>query len=656
VAGTLLSPAAQAHADLVLKVTRFDDPAPDGCTPTDCSLREAVIAANADPGADTIKLSIGTYPLQIPGPGENASATGDLDLVFPVRIEGAGADKTTISGKGNGDRIIHFPYFATGPVTISGLTIRDGVNESTQTGAESGAGISMESFRSGIRALEEMTLRGVHVTSNLSDGSAGGISNSGGVLTITDSTFSRNRALREGGGLWLSTVVTLTNVTVSDNTAGGRGGGIFMQGSWPDGEPNDVRIENSTITANWASPQDGGGGISALFGTTAIRNTIIAGNKGSKLKPESTAPDCLGTLLADAYNLIGTNQGCDGLGGTDQFGTSAAPLSPMLTPLGGGTPAKPGASHTSGGPTPTHVLLQGSPAIDRGSPSPPGSTDTACSYADQRGMPRPQGGACDIGAYELGLCWGVPVNRIGTAGPDDMQGSTMLNESFLLFSGDDTVNGGGGNDMICGGEGDDVLTGGVGDDRLDGGPGVDTATFSEMGKVGLTVDLAEGIAKGNWMLPELFVGIENAVGSPGQDTIRGDAGSNILDGLGGKDFLFGLEGDDLLLGGEGPDRTVGGPGDDWLAGEAGPDYLLGGSGVDLLIGGSGRDLLFGHGGSDSLHGGAAGDELIGGPGDDALRGAGGRDLLRGGWGFDSCIGGRGRDFKIGCETSFPFLK
>ena len=61
-------------------VTRTDDPAPDACDPSDCSLREAVLAANALPGSDALLLPAGHFRLSIPGPGENAGAAGDLDL------------------------------------------------------------------------------------------------------------------------------------------------------------------------------------------------------------------------------------------------------------------------------------------------------------------------------------------------------------------------------------------------------------------------------------------------------------------------------------------------------------------------------------------------------------------------------------------------
>ena len=76
----LVLPPATTRA-ATYAVTRTDDPLPDGCTPADCSLREAVIAANTSVGPDTITLGADTFTLSRPDVGdeENASLTGDLD-------------------------------------------------------------------------------------------------------------------------------------------------------------------------------------------------------------------------------------------------------------------------------------------------------------------------------------------------------------------------------------------------------------------------------------------------------------------------------------------------------------------------------------------------------------------------------------------------
>src|SRR5439155_2998816 len=78
----------------------------DGNCDTDCSLREAIIAANASPGMDTIIIPPGTYLLSIPGMEEDAAATGDLDITDGLILTGAGAASTIIDG-GGVDRVFH---------------------------------------------------------------------------------------------------------------------------------------------------------------------------------------------------------------------------------------------------------------------------------------------------------------------------------------------------------------------------------------------------------------------------------------------------------------------------------------------------------------------------------------------------------------------
>ncbi|MGH8122661.1 MAG: hypothetical protein ACREPT_07790, partial [Rudaea sp.] len=101
---------AGSAAAVDITVTRFDDPAPAGCTPSDCSLREAVLLANSLVGADTIHLAAGAYQLTIPGSGEDSSATGDLDVRDDLSIVGAGQAQTSIVMTGQLDRVIQLYY------------------------------------------------------------------------------------------------------------------------------------------------------------------------------------------------------------------------------------------------------------------------------------------------------------------------------------------------------------------------------------------------------------------------------------------------------------------------------------------------------------------------------------------------------------------
>ncbi|HJZ48490.1 MAG TPA: choice-of-anchor Q domain-containing protein, partial [Roseiflexaceae bacterium] len=131
-----------------------------------------------------------------------------------------------------------------------------------------------------------------------------------------------------------------------------------------------------------------GGGVRRHAGSATIGNTLITGNTVSG--GTSMQTDISSAFTSAGYNLIG-----DGTGGTgfnapgDQVGTSANPIDPLLGPLA-----------DNGGPTRTHALLVGSPAIDAGNPAPVGDGGGACPPNDQRGFGRV--GRCDIGAYEFG--------------------------------------------------------------------------------------------------------------------------------------------------------------------------------------------------------------------------------------------------------------
>ena len=159
----------------------------------DCSLREAIQAANTDAavdacpagsGDDTITLPAGTYTLSIAGTGEDSNATGDLNILTNLTINGAGADATIIDG-GAIDRVLHIPPSSTS-LEIMGATVQNGSSDSD------GGGI----FNFGTLILIDSTV--INNTSILGDG--GGINNrSGGTLTMIGSTVINNTANLGGG-------------------------------------------------------------------------------------------------------------------------------------------------------------------------------------------------------------------------------------------------------------------------------------------------------------------------------------------------------------------------------------------------------------------------------------------------------------------------
>ncbi|MCH7593719.1 MAG: hypothetical protein IIB27_04345 [Chloroflexi bacterium] len=108
-----------------------------------------------------------------------------------------------------------------------------------------------------------------------------------------------------------------------------------------------------------------------------LSNTILAGNTATK------GPDCLGVVTSLGHNLVGNGSGCEFIARAgDILGTAARPVDAGLAGL-----------KIDGGTTATNALLAGSPAIDA-------ADGGSCPPVDQRGVPRPRGASCDIGAYE----------------------------------------------------------------------------------------------------------------------------------------------------------------------------------------------------------------------------------------------------------------
>jgi CSLREA domain-containing protein len=234
----------------------------------------------------------------------------------------------------------------------------------------------------GISAFfDNVTIARSTIARNSTSGNGGGIRNFIGTVTITRSTIAGNSAAGSGGGIFtegsfgrVGAPVTLTNSTVSGNSADGAGGGIKIDG------PASATLTNSTVTRNSAQV---GGGLSVGGEDASLRftNSIVAQNTAS------TGPDVLDAGpergAGARFSLIGDGSG-NFITNTNgnQVGSADAPIDPKLGPLA-----------QNGGPTRTHALLAESPAIDAAS-------DPECPAADQRGVPRPQGAACDIGSYE----------------------------------------------------------------------------------------------------------------------------------------------------------------------------------------------------------------------------------------------------------------
>jgi predicted outer membrane repeat protein len=180
---------------------------------------------------------------------------------------------------------------------------------------------------------------------------------------VAGSTFSANQAVTGGGGISNGGALTLANSTLSANSAAREGGGIYSNGT--------LTVTNATLSANRASS---GGGLYIHSGVATLRNSIVA-----------NSPDggnCAGSIANGGHNL--DSQAACGWAAEDG---SLSDADPRLGPLA-----------DNGGASQTFALLAFSPAIDAGD-------DEVCRLApvegfDQRGMKRPVGPHCDIGAFE----------------------------------------------------------------------------------------------------------------------------------------------------------------------------------------------------------------------------------------------------------------
>jgi len=407
VAVALLLMPSDAAAQATFQVNSFGDATDvspgDGTCATaagQCTLRAAVIEANMLPGDDTIAFGIvGTFTLGLHGSGDDMSLTGDLDITDNLTITGNGTTKTVVDGDRT-DRVFHIDPLGSGPrVRMSGLTAQDGntpgegggilnagkadleLSKVAVTGnsASRGGGIANASN------YAKATLGDVVVNSNQATQHVGGLSNHG-TAYLTGVTIDGNTTAGDTGGMSAGGLSFLTNVTISNNTANGATGNGWT-GALAIG--GSATIRNSTISGNTGDP--GGiwnGGKSRLTNVTIEGNTgaiFNCNNCGGSITLTNTIVsnsgfwptiNCYGTVTSAGHNLDSGN-GCGFSAPGDIVNTSAA-----LDPL-----AK------NGGRTRTHALVPASPAIDAGDPG-------NCPAVDQRGVQRPQGAGCDIGAYE----------------------------------------------------------------------------------------------------------------------------------------------------------------------------------------------------------------------------------------------------------------
>jgi hypothetical protein len=407
VAGSLVATAPAAATTFT--VTRTDDPIAGTCT-TSCSLRQAVTAANAHPGADVASMPPGTYML----------SQGELPVVSdPLTLLGSGAGVTTITGStqsGSPVAVRAGVLDGEADLTVVNLTISGNTatvtNPTTDTLAVAAGGIVQDG---GTLTLLDAVISGNTLNASTTTG-AGGVSASTGLVQMINSTVSGNANLRGGttvaGGIALvagavpsnivnstvsgnsvaptatttssaggviavATGLNMTDATVSGNTSGAASAASSVGGI--SSISGAMTVTNATIAENTATgPPASAGNLAAIAsGTRTLGNTIIASGSGG------LGGNCVGTFTSEGGNIESTNQCGLSTALGDQPSTN-----PLLGPL-----------QDNGGPTPTRAIGPGSPALDN-------ARAAFCPATDQRGVTRPQGRGCDVGAFEFG----PPVN------------------------------------------------------------------------------------------------------------------------------------------------------------------------------------------------------------------------------------------------------
>jgi len=358
-----------------------------------CDLREAITNANNDDqsgstectagsGTDTITFgasyTITLSNAQLPDIIGGLLITGIGPTSASTIIQASNCDPVNLPGGCTPTANRVFLVSSTGNLTLDMITVRYGYCNGTCPNDLPNRGIGGGILNKGILTIKNST-----IANNKTNFSAGGIYSIGSSsLTVLNSTIANNSAQSQGGGMWVDKG-SVANSTIVGNT-GSIGGGIFKQPIFP-GIDQFLTITNSTISGNT---------IHNNGSMVAIGNSIL--NNSS----------CTSSPVNDGGNNLDSGNTCN-------FTNNAlVNTDPLLGSLG-----------DNGGPTQTMALQAGSPAINMG---------TKCLATDQRGVTRPQGAACDIGAYEAG-----PVIPVVTASnPSANAVLTSLSSITVVFNQD----------------------------------------------------------------------------------------------------------------------------------------------------------------------------------------------------------------------------
>ena len=355
---------------------------------------DVTVSNTADGGAGSLRKALasvavdGTVHFAPALAGQTITLlSGPLILGKNVTIDGSAAPDSRISGN-HADRV-----FIVNPGTtaaLSHLAVVDGY------GWQLAGGI----LNNGFLTLDHAVVTGNTMATNAGDfwqGGGGIYNGDGATLNLIDSSVTNNQARWSGGGVYsfFDTTTTIVRSTISGNVSNDVGGGFRSLGS--------VTITNSTISGNRSTGWHGG----AIFhtdGAMEIASSTIANNVGPDWAPSAVF---IGSFNAAVPSLKLTNTIITGNHwyACEQHAAGAVRLTSgghNLVQDGSCSPASSdqvvsdariGPLASNGGPTLTHALRLGSPALDAGD-------DTVCPPTDQRGTARPQGAHCDIGSYE----------------------------------------------------------------------------------------------------------------------------------------------------------------------------------------------------------------------------------------------------------------
>jgi Ca2+-binding RTX toxin-like protein len=527
-----------------------------GLTPEPTGTSEIELTVNLSTGTDVLTLVGGSGPdmFMFGSIGVALNDDDDSDLT-QTGIEtfnvNAGGGPDTVSGAGNDTTGLPFP---------SALTLNGDAGGDALTG---GAGIDTVNGGAGADLLNGGGNNDNLFGGSEDDGLDGGLGND-----------SINGMSGTDTGLFASATSAVTVNLRIETTTGGAGSDTLTGVENVTGSV----FADTLIGDLEANALDGAGGDDILRGELGA--DPLVGGDGTDLADYSTAE-------VPATVNLGTGTGVGSAAG-DTFATvenvTGSDFNDSLT--GDGL-----ANDLQGGNGNDNLRGEGGEDILGGG----AGNDMLDEGATANGSDQLSGGtgsdSVEYGSRSTDLAVSINAEFDDGAALEHDNVSTDVDQ-VITGSGNDVVTGDATGDRFVTGAGDDFLTGATGNDFLSGGPGTDTASYFAAA-AGVSVDLILGTAIGGAGEDQLE-GVEDLVGSIGDDELKGGAGANRIRGIGGADTIVGRGAGDRLSGGEGNDE---------LSGRKGRDTLTGGPDQDLLIGGPGRDRLDGGAGFNQCKGG-----------------------------------------------------